>query len=357
MENNTLISIVGLNKPEMRESLKFAWDALLEPASEDLLGKLYEICNNSTELRAFLWGASRPDWVQAQRERWAAVFHNGIDDEHIERVRGFAEGDLKEGMDPAVYGLFFSTFSSICFNHILTRDELTDKCRSALLAVNALANLETTIAFTSYYHAMRTETAATINQLTSDLHGEVGENISGIASATEKLSDTMTLISGNISRNASQAKEIAGTTDEVRSQMEDLRKAIQGNHGLLSSITDIAGQTNLLALNATIEAARAGEAGRGFAVVAKEVKSLANDSKQSAEKIGANTSRLEQSLNMVETTFVQVADSVVDMLSLLEENSQATGEQKNATDEIAERVTVVHKQVENVVNRIQKESM
>ena len=47
---------------------------------------------------------------------------------------------------------------------------------------------------------------------------------------------------------------------------------------------EIADRTKLLALNATIEAARVGEQGRGFAVVAQEVKSLADQAKQAAER-------------------------------------------------------------------------
>lgn len=54
---------------------------------------------------------------------------------------------------------------------------------------------------------------------------------------------------------------------------------------VVALIDSIARATVMLALNASIEAARAGEAGQGFAVVAREVKSLAQQTRDAAASI------------------------------------------------------------------------
>ena len=54
---------------------------------------------------------------------------------------------------------------------------------------------------------------------------------------------------------------------------------------IVDAIVNVTIQTNLLAVNGSIEAARAGEYGRGFAVVAADVRNLAGESSENADKI------------------------------------------------------------------------
>ncbi|HWQ65775.1 MAG TPA: methyl-accepting chemotaxis protein [Methanospirillum sp.] len=130
-----------------------------------------------------------------------------------------------------------------------------------------------------------------INQILETIK-DLSHNVSVVSDSTEKMTEII-LASDDLAHQGiekSDATEkgmmsITKTSKEVDLIISDIRSRMGEIGKIIHVITDIANQTNLLALNAAIEAARAGEAGRGFAVVAAEVKSLAQDSKRSAESI------------------------------------------------------------------------
>ena len=88
-----------------------------------------------------------------------------------------------------------------------------------------------------------------------------------------------------------------------KQQEEKLEQLIGGISGtsndIVSAVQHILGELRtlkLLALNARIEAARAGEHGSGFAVVAQEMKSLADATREEADRINGLMERLQSLL-------------------------------------------------------------
>lgn len=127
-----------------------------------------------------------------------------------------------------------------------------------------------------------------------------------------------------MTRSSSEVDQII---NEINIQMADIGKIIR-------LISDIASQTNLLALNAAIEAARAGEAGRGFAVVAAEVKSLAQDSRKSAENIADMISTLQDKAQKATTAMAYADKTVTEGSKSLTETLDAFNKIASSIDDI-----------------------
>ncbi len=123
----------------------------------------------------------------------------------------------------------------------------------------------------------------------------------------------MNSLSESINSLNKSFESFAGEIDEMKLSM----KTIDEMTVLINSIAE---QTNLLALNAAIEAARAGEAGKGFSVVADEIRKLAEQSRNSSEKINTVINEL---LNKTES-MVSTSMTLKDELEAGSENIHTT---------------------------------
>lgn len=126
-------------------------------------------------------------------------------------------------------------------------------------------------------------------------------------------------------------EEISLNTMETNQATREIQQAID-------IIDNIATNTNLLSLNASIEAARAGEAGKGFAVVAGQIRALAEQSRQSAEKIGKIIQTLEEKSNRSVDNIKTVQDAFKKQTQSLEETNSLMEQTNNLIQDVAVKV-------------------
>ena len=106
--------------------------------------------------------------------------------------------------------------------------------------------------------------------------------------------DTMIELSDAVQRTTDAVARIA-------KQIETTNESVDKIGNAASLIADIASQTSLLSLNASIESARAGEAGKGFAVVADEIRNLAEQSASTVGNIQEVTERVQTAVARLTT--------------------------------------------------------
>ncbi|ACL17405.1 methyl-accepting chemotaxis protein [Methanosphaerula palustris] len=202
-----------------------------------------------------------------------------------------------------------------------------------------------------------------------DMSAAVEEATSSIESVSILAKETNTL-SKEGARLASSAEESMGGIKTSSDESIHLVSRIDGQMNeigkIVGLIRDLATQTNLLALNAAIEAARAGEAGRGFAVVAAEVKSLALESKHSAESIEEMIDGLRKLSSQATVAMGEAGKTVADgtkvigetlvsfnrIVQAIEKIAANTEEVAGASEEQAATVEEITMQVQEMVNMV-----
>ena len=197
------------------------------------------------------------------------------------------------------------------------------------------------------------QTAATSTAL-SEESSEMARTIKEIAEEAAQLVDISASLRGRAQEGLRREKRLRTLAQENRVRLDEsssavellttdarasaesieaLATAVDEIRAFLTLVQKISRQSKLLALNAAMEAARAGEHGEGFGIVADEVRRLAADSAEAAEKtdllarammerVGKSRDSVARTLSTLQTvqnatqhgreSFLQVEQGVID---------------------------------------------
>ncbi|WP_136607233.1 methyl-accepting chemotaxis protein [Paenibacillus dokdonensis] len=156
------------------------------------------------------------------------------------------------------------------------------------------------------------------------------ESMDVMSMQSESIRSHMDDASAKMSRTSASAEEGHAAVVDVTDKIQGIHTTVSDLDGvvahmnertsrigeIVTMMAEIAKQTHLLALNASIEAARAGEHGRGFAVVAVEVRKLAEQSGNSAQ-------RIEELVDGMRTEMQRVLTAMDDAKGRVSEGIQA----------------------------------
>jgi iron only hydrogenase large subunit-like protein len=167
-------------------------------------------------------------------------------------------------------------------------------------------------------------------------------------SILQEMSENVTSTFGQFEKNTDAISDMLDEMKHLREEFRKIDSSIDKYNELLKEFDSIAEtinqmskQTNMLSINAAIEAARAGEAGKGFAIVAAEVKRLAENSRNEANKIKPYSKKIQEFLVEINQTVRKASEE-------FEHNSQKTAHALDAFSDISEAMKELNNKSQNI---------
>lgn len=164
--------------------------------------------------------------------------------------------------------------------------------------------------------------------------------------------DSLGKLTSNMSTRVSENKRLIEETRTISNNIDEINE-------IVDVVRDISAKINLLSLNASIEAARAGEYGKGFSVVANEIRTLAEMTDESTDKINSKINEFGEAItgllsdfqktllaeqedsNFIQTTeesFEEVDKSLNSIRDVLVKTSEKMGTQLDKTNMLNDEI-------------------
>ncbi|KOS66971.1 hypothetical protein AEA09_15850 [Lysinibacillus contaminans] len=249
-------------------------------------------------------------------------------------------------------------------------NQMANNLRDLLMHVNQVTE-QVTLASSHFIEGAwrASETSGAITSSAQEVSSATALQLQAIQQSTEAI-DQMAIGIQRVASSSFDVFEASTRTEQeavqgnqsistVVKQMDSIYQSVQKSSNVVQllanrskeigeisgMITSISDQTNLLALNAAIESARAGEHGKGFAVVAEEVRKLAEQSKNSADKIS----------HLIDEIQINTEEAV-QVMSAGAQDVQDGTELVNHAGEMFNNILIAIKQVSNQIQEVSSSS-
>ncbi len=268
----------------------------------------------SAEVIALAGGQDQPDEVAADQNEHLRVFRQAVErGDFTARVPGSTEA--AKIVNEATAMLETAIDESLAMADLMARGDLTAsangpyrgdllRLRDALNEVrDGLRGMILAAKHAADDVVTRSESMRASTSQVLELVEQQNGSLAGLSTSFNALSDAVLRVDEEVGRGNEASRDATESVTAGRAAGSAAETALgrmlqdwKGIGEMLSLIETIAQKTSLLAVNASIEAARAGEAGRGFAVVSVEVKNLASQSEEAAQRIRGIVTATETSV-------------------------------------------------------------
>ncbi|MEM8639344.1 MAG: methyl-accepting chemotaxis protein [Cyanobacteria bacterium P01_G01_bin.54] len=239
---------------------------------------------------------------RAQSEVLSDLFHE-FEDRQAELLR--VEGEKAESAVQTLNWLMrLTALATIAISGSIALLVISTTTRRLNSSANTLAAATSQIAATvEEQERTITQQAASVNETTTTMDelGAASRQSAQQAEAASAAAQQALQMADNGTQAVNQALEGMTTlktkVGAIAAQILHLSEQTGQIGNISQLVSDLANQTNMLALNAAVEAVRAGEHGKGFSVVATEIRKLADQSRQSAQKINDLVTDIQAAIN------------------------------------------------------------
>jgi methyl-accepting chemotaxis protein len=241
-------------------------------------------------------------------------------------------------------------------------NELASNMTETAAAINEItSNIQSIKGRVINQSASVTETNATMEQITVNidkLNNNVEKqstSVSKSSSAIEEMIANIQSVTSTLNKNTESVKDLLGSSEVGRTGLQevaaDIQEIARESEGLLeinAVMENIASQTNLLSMNAAIEAAHAGEAGKGFAVVADEIRKLAESSGEQSKTISTVLKKIKDSIDKI----TKSTDNVLNKFEAIDSAVKTVSEQTENIRSAMEEQSVGSQQILEVIGQL-----